>query len=132
HEVKLPEQRQNTCQFDFSNAEWSWEEVLKPHKRKPEDPKSKIEVNYTPTEEFATLAALGRKLQILESVAEWLSDDFAWKTPISIEMQECGSAGARWLPTTKKIVLCYELIREFVQLHRNYGQAALVPGTMKM
>src|SRR4051794_9123812 len=59
HEVKLPEQRQNTCQFDFSTAEWSWEEVLKPHKRKPEDPKSKIEVNYTPTEEFATLAALG-------------------------------------------------------------------------
>lgn len=132
NEVKLPEERQKTCKFDFSNVEFSWEEVLKPHKRKPEDPKTKIEVSYAPTKEFASLSEIGRKLQILESVAEWLSEDFAWKVPISIEMQECGSPGARWLPPSKKIVVCYELIREFVQLHRNYGQAALVPGAMKM
>ena len=130
--MKLPEERQKTCKFDFSNVEYSWEEVLKPHKRKPEDPKTKIEVSYAPTKEFASLSEIGRKLQILESVAEWLSEDFAWKVPISIEMQECGSPGARWLPPQKKIVVCYELIREFVQLHRNYGQAALVPGSMKM
>lgn len=132
NEVKLPKERQASCKFDFSNAEWSWEESLKPHMRKPDQPKTKIEVSYAPTKEFAALAEIGRKLQILESVAEWLSEDFAWKIPISIEMQECGSAGARWLPPTKKIVVCYELIREFVQLHRNYGQVALVPGTVKM
>ena len=49
HEVKLPEQRQKTCKFDYSNAEWSWEEVLKPHTRKPDEPKTKIEVSYAPT-----------------------------------------------------------------------------------
>src|SRR3954453_16991292 len=97
HEVKLPEQRQKTCKFDFSNAEWSWEEVLKPHTRKPEEPKTNIQVSYAPTQEYAALSEIGRKLQILESVAEWLSEDFAWKIPISLEMQECGSAGARWL-----------------------------------
>jgi hypothetical protein len=132
NEVKLPKERQNTCKFDYSNAEWSWGEVLKPHKRKPDDPKTKIEVNYAPAGEFSTLAELGRKLQILESVADWLSEDFAWKTPITLEMQQCGSPGARWLPPTKKIVVCYELIREFVQLYRGFGQAELVPGTMKM
>ena len=132
NEVKLPKERQDTCKFDFSNASWSWEEVLKPHMRKPGDPKTKIEVNYAPAGEFSTLAELGQKLQILESVAEWLSEDFAWKVPISLEMQQCGSPGARWLPTMKKIVLCYEIIREFVQLHRNFGQAELVPGTMTM
>jgi hypothetical protein len=132
NEVKLPKERQASCKFDFSNAQWSWEEVLKPHMRKPDQPKTKIEVSYAPTREFATLSEIGRKLQILESVAEWLSEDFAWKIPISLEMQECGSPGARWLPPSKKIVICYELIREFVQLHRNYGQVALVPGTMKM
>jgi hypothetical protein len=132
HDVKLPEQRQKTCKFDYSNAEYSWEEVLKPHKRAPDAPKTKIEVSYAPTKEFAALSEIGRKLQILEAVAEWLSEDFAWKTPISIQMQECGGPGARWLPTKKQIVVCYELIREFVQLHRSYGQAALVPGDMKM
>jgi hypothetical protein len=132
HEVKLPVERQKTCRFDYSNAEWSWEEVLKPHMRKPEDPKTKIEVNYAPTKEYATLSELGQKLHILESVADWLSNDFVWKTPIALEMQECGSAGARWLPTQKKVVVCYELIREFVQLYRGFGQVALVPGKMEM
>jgi len=132
NEVKLPKERQDTCRFDFSNAEWSWGEVLKPHKRKPDDPKTKIEVSYAPTKEFATLSELGQKLQILEAVAEWLSEDFVWKTPISLEMQQCGGPNARWLPTKKQIIVCYELIREFVQLHRGYGQAALVPGTMTM
>jgi hypothetical protein len=126
-EVKLPKERQNTCKFDFSNAEWSWGELLKPHMRKPGDPKTKIEVTYIPSEEFATLGELGKKLQILETVAEWLSEDFVWKTPISLEMRECGGPNARWIPGPKKIEICYELIREFVQLHRAWGQAELVP-----
>jgi hypothetical protein len=131
-QVKLPEERQKTCRFDYSNAEWSWEEVLKPHRRKPEDPKKIIEVSYGETTEFAALREIGRKLKILESVASWLSEDFAWKIPISLEMRECGKADARYLPLSKTIYICYELIREFVQLHRNYGQAELVPGTIKM
>jgi hypothetical protein len=131
-EVKLPKARQNTCQFDYSNAEWSWEESLKPHKRKPEDPKTTIEVSYGPTTEFATIAELARKLQILETVAEWLSEDFVWTKPISIEMKECGKADARWLPGPKKIYVCYEIIRELIQLHRNFGHAELVPGDMMM
>jgi hypothetical protein len=132
NEVKLPEERQSTCQGDYSNASWSWEQVLKPHMRKPDDPKTKIAVNYADPGEYAALAELGRKLQILESVAEWLSEDFTWKRPITLEMQQCGSPGARWELDTKKLVVCYEIIREFVQLHRNYGQAELVPGTMTM
>jgi hypothetical protein len=132
NEVKLPKERQAGCKYEYNNIAWSWGQVLKPHMRKPGDPKTKIEVHYAPTKEFATLSELGHKLQILESVAEWLSEDFAWKTPISLEMDECGSPGARWFASKKKIVVCYELIREFVQLHRGYGQMALVPGAMKM
>jgi Putative metallopeptidase len=131
-EVKLPKGRQDTCKFDFSNAEWSWGELLKPHLRKPGDPKTNIKVTYVPSDEFATLGALGQKLQILETVAEWLSEDFVWKTPISLEMRECGGPNARWIPGPKKIEICYELIREFVQLHRGFGQAELVPGTLRM
>jgi len=131
-EVKLPKERQGTCQGDYSNASWSWEKVLKPHMRKPDDPKTTIKVTYTPSTEYASLAALGEKLKILESVAEWLSKDFVWRRPITLEMQECGSPGARWDLTSQKVIVCYEIIREFVQLHRNYGQAALVAGTPKM
>lgn len=132
-EVKLPRERQDTCRFDFSNASWSWDQVLKPHMRKSGDPKTKIPVNYAEPGEYATIAMLGQKLQILESIAGWLSEDFVWETPISLEMQQCGDeAGTRWLPTQKKIIVCYEMIREFIQLHRRFGQLALVPGDMKM
>ena len=129
-EVKLPEERQATCRDDYNNAKYSWDLVLKPYLRKPEDPKVNIEVNYGPPGDFAAISELGRKLMILESVAEWLSEDFAWKKPIALEMQECGDPGARWEFRTKKVIVCYELIREFVQLYRDYGQLALVPGAM--
>lgn len=132
NEVKLPEERQGTCQGDFSNASWSWEQALKPHLRKPEEPKTEIKVVYTPTQEYASLAALGQKLQILEAIAKWLEEDYRWKRPIALEMQECGSPGARWDLTLKKIIVCYEIIREFVQLYRDYGQMALVPGSMML
>ena len=45
-------------------------------------------------------------------------------------MRECGSPGAQWEQQRQKVVLCYELIREFVQLYRDYGQLALVAGPM--
>jgi hypothetical protein len=129
-EVKLPEERQGTCRDDFNNASYSWDLVLTPYLRKPEDPKINIEVKYGPPGEYAALAEHGRKLMILESVAEWLSEDFAWKRPITLEMEECGSAGARWEFKSKRVVVCYEIIREFVQLYRDYGQRPLVPGTV--
>ena len=129
-EVKLPEERQSTCRDDYNNAKYSWELVLKPYLRQPGDPKINIEVNYGPPGDYAALAEHGRNLFILETVAEWLSEDFAWKKPISLEMQECGDPGARWEFRSKKIIVCYEIIREFVQLYRDYGQLALVPGSM--
>ena len=131
NEVKLPEQRQATCQDDFSNASWSWDQVLKPHRRKPEDPKTAITVKYVPpAADYANLAELGAKLKILETVADWLSEDFVWRRPISLEMQQCGNPGARWDLQSQKVIVCYELIREFIQLYRNYGQLPLVPATM--
>jgi len=133
NEVKLPESRQASCRDDWVNASWSWNEVLKPHMRKPEEPRTKIEVKYNPPgEDYAALAEIGQKLQILETIATWLSDDFTWKVPISVEMEKCGESGARWEWKTRRIIVCYEIIREFSQLFRDYGQMALVPGAMSM
>jgi hypothetical protein len=130
NEVKLPERRQASCQDDFSNASWSWDQALKSHKRKPDDPKTTIAVKYAEGGEYANLAELGAKLKILETVADWLSEDYVWRRPISLEMQQCGSPGARWELQSQKVIVCYELIREFVQLYRNYGQLPLIPATM--
>jgi len=105
--------------------------VLESHLRKPEGPKTNIGVNYAPTTEYPDVLAVGRKLQILEIVALWLLEDFVWKTPISLEMQQCWDfAGTRWLRKENKIILCYEMVREFVQ--RQFGRLALIPGPIKI
>jgi len=50
-----------------------------------------------------------------------LSDRFAWRTPISLEMQTCGESNARFEFRTRKVIVCYELADEFSHLHRRYG-----------
>ena len=132
-EVQIPEERQHTCRDDFNNASWSWKQALDPHRRAPDQPKTTITVTYGPaTTEQATLAEIARRLKILEGTASHLSHEFAWKRAIALEMQTCGDPGARWELRAGKVIVCYEIIAEFRDLYRKYGNAALVPGIMKM
>jgi hypothetical protein len=62
------------------------------------------------------LADVARKLRLLESGAAWLSNDFVWKPPIALETQACGESGARFELKPGKVVVCYELIAEFIEL----------------
>ena len=50
-----------------------------------------------------------------------MSDRFVWPAPISLEMQNCGDANARFEIRTRKVVVCYELADEFSDLYRRYG-----------
>jgi hypothetical protein len=132
-QVQMPEERQRTCRDDFNNATWSWQEALKPHRRAPDRPKTPIDVSYGPaTGDLAMLAEIARHLKILEGAAAQLSNDFAWKRPIALEMQTCGDSGARWELRAGKVIICYELVAEFRGLYRKYGNSPLVPGTMRM
>jgi hypothetical protein len=46
NETKLPEDRQKTCHRDYDTAVSGWDAVLKPHRRKADQPKTKIDVTY--------------------------------------------------------------------------------------
>src|SRR3954469_19429870 len=41
-DTKLPEERQESCKYDYKNAAWSWDEMLKTHLRAPDQPKVEI------------------------------------------------------------------------------------------
>jgi hypothetical protein len=121
-ETKLPEERQDSCAGDYSNAAYSWDLVLKPHRRAPDQPKTKIDVVYGPAEgRTATAWQVARSIRLLETVAERAADDFVWPAPFTLEMQSCGFPNARWDLATHKLTLCYELAREFADLYRDYG-----------
>jgi hypothetical protein len=120
--TKMPKDRQDSCRADYRYASGSWERALAPHLRKPDQPKTKIEVNYAKSEKYRTLSGGVRPILMLEEIAERLSDRFAWRGPIGLEMRECGEPNAGWDASAQKITVCYELPSDFEQLYAGYAK----------
>jgi hypothetical protein len=121
-DTKLPEERRGACAGDYSNAVYSWDLVLEPHRRTSEQPKTNIYVIYGPTEGRTTTAQqMVRSIRLLETVAEHAADEFAWPMPFTLEMQSRGYPNARWDLPTHKLTMCYELALEFADLYRTYS-----------
>ena len=122
-ETKLPEERQDTCAGDYSNVAYSWDLVLKPHRRAPDQPKTEIDAIYGPAEGRAkTAQQVARSIRLLQTVTEHVADEFVWPMPFTLEMQSCDGPNARWDLATHKLTLCYELAAEFADLYRDYGE----------
>jgi hypothetical protein len=130
--AKLPNERQTSCADEYLGVSWSWEEVLKPHRRNPDDPKTALNIIYGPAEgQNATYAEVARHVRLLEAIGDNLSDAFVWRAPISLEMQSCGQSGAYWQIRTKRVILCYEMAQEFADLYRTYGRSMLLSASDK-
>jgi hypothetical protein len=96
-ETKLPEERRDACAGDYSNAAYSWDLVLGPHRRAPDQPKTNIDVIYGPAEgRTSTAQQVAQSIRLLETVAEHAADEFAWPASFTLEMQSCGYPNARW------------------------------------
>jgi lipoprotein-anchoring transpeptidase ErfK/SrfK len=122
NEALLPQDRQRTCQKDYSDASAGWDAALKPHRRAPEQPKTKIEVVYGEGKGPLDLHAQGfRSIQILEVLREYITEEFGLPTPFTLEMQSCGVINALWNPKTNKLTLCYELAADFGELYHVRG-----------
>lgn len=125
-ETNLPDERRSTCQGDFSNADWSWSKVLKDHRRTTQ-PKTEIRVRYgEPPAGFEVLARAMQSVELLELVAERISDTYALRAAFTIEARACGSPGAEWNLPTRTLVVCYEMAEDFATLHLYYGARARV------
>lgn len=127
NEMKLPNDRRESCKRDFAKASSSWAAVLNPHRRTPDQPKVEIETIYGEGRgDLAPFAQGFRTLRLLETVAGFTADDLAWPVPFTLEMQSCGYINARWNDETRKLTLCYELAEDFAELGRDFGKIAVV------
>jgi hypothetical protein len=120
-QVKMPEERQGTCQGDYSNAVWSWEMALKPHLRAPDQPTQKITVSYGPVGEYAVIANTLKDVGMMEMLANFAAERFVWRRPIGFEVKSCGQPDLHWDLASQKIVVCYEMAQDFANLYRGYG-----------
>jgi len=121
-ETKLPAERQQTCALDYGNASYAWDLVLKPHLRTPDQPRTRIDVTYGESKGKLAIAGQAmRSMEFLETVAQPTSERLAWPTPFELELQTCGAPDAHWVPKTRKVTLCYEMVADFADLYRAYG-----------
>jgi Putative metallopeptidase len=121
NEVKMPEERQENCAGDYSNASWSWEMVLKPHLRGADQPKQKVSITYGPAGDYAVIAQALRTTGIFETLANYAANHFVWRHPIRLEVKACGEPDLHWELGTHKILVCYEMAQDFADLYRAYG-----------
>lgn len=120
-QTHLPQERQETCAADHSNASWSWEKVLNPHRRSAIRPKTKIEVVYgDATGDLSLFAQLFRSTRLLETLTDVAADGYVWRRPFTVEMQSCGKTSATWDVRIARLTLCYEMGTEFAQVYRAY------------
>jgi hypothetical protein len=69
--------------------------VLKPHRRAPDQPKTKIDVVYGPAEgKTATARRVARSILLLETVAEHAAINSYGRPRFTLEMQSCGLPNA--------------------------------------
>jgi hypothetical protein len=121
-QTKLPEARQHTCLGDYSNAAFSWDLLLKPHRRASDQPMTRIDVAYGQAEgRTEVVEQVARAIRLLKTVAERASDELAWPAPLTLEMQSCGFPNAIWDFRMRTVTLCYELAAEFADLYRDFG-----------
>jgi hypothetical protein len=122
-ETGLPEDRRQSCGWDYDTASRSWARALAAHQRTADQPKPRIEVIYGEgKEKLARYARIFSSTRFLETIVEQVADNFAWPAPLTVEMRTCGDPNARWTIPTRRLHICYELVQEFVDLYRGYGE----------
>lgn len=120
-QAKMPDERQASCAGDYSNAAWSWEQLLKSHMRAPDQPKQKITVVYGPAGDYPDVVGALRAIDMLEIVAELEADRFTWRRPLTFAAESCGQPDLHWDLSTQRVLFCYEMAVDFGRLFRDYG-----------
>jgi hypothetical protein len=133
-ETKLPQERRDGCGAEYETAAKAWDEALKARLRSPDQPRTKIDVVYGPSDakgKVEPIAQAFRSMGILEAVAARLSDTYVWPAPFTIAMESCGYPSAQWLPRVHKLGICYELAADFGEFYRTYGDRPSRSATQK-
>jgi hypothetical protein len=127
-DVKMPLERQKTCAEDFGKLKSSWDNVLKAHRRAPDQPEAEISVTYEDQKgPFETLSRSFREIGLLERVAARARRDFVWPRPFGLAMKSCGRPGSNWDDKTSILTICYELAYDFAELYRAYVPISPAP-----
>jgi Putative metallopeptidase len=120
--ANLPEDRRASCIDESAKNTHSWETVLGPLQYGDDEkpPSTPVSVSYADTTEFETERKYIEDLGVLNDVTELMNSTYKFKDGIVVAAEECGQANAFWNPGERKLTLCYELVRDYLNIAEKY------------
>ena len=117
-EVKLPDARRESCPAEAENNSSSWQKVLEPHVLGDgEKPAKRITVSYGSAGDYRFERDLLKESGLLEPIASEISEALHLPRNLKISAKACGEPNAFWDPDEAEIQICYELLREYREMH---------------
>lgn len=117
-DLELPEERIETCVFDYEQAADSWEIVTDPYVREADGRGGKIKVEHEPAPEgLASMAVFIKESGLLELVAEELDTFYDLPEEVTFRAATCDMENAFWDPQTREVILCHELLGGFASIY---------------
>ncbi|MBS8259174.1 hypothetical protein DYI23_02980 [Roseibium polysiphoniae] len=117
-DLDLPDERAETCSFDYEQAAISWEIATEAYLRSEFDTRRQIAVRHDdPGVEFEQLSVFLKESELMETVAEELDSLYKLADPVTFRAATCGEENAFWDPQSRELTLCYELVAGFAEVY---------------
>lgn len=117
-ELGLPDDRIESCAFDYEQAADSWEFVTDPYLRDEDTPAGKIKIAYEQAPaDLKVLADFLEEKQLMELVADELDTFYDLPEEVTFKAAPCGMDNAFWDAAEREVTICYELLGGFAELY---------------
>lgn len=113
-DAEMPAGRQSACKWEYEKAKNNWDTVLGENMLQDgEAPTGSVNVEYGDAGEFDTAGALLQSSGLLETIASQMENTFRLSGSLTISVEQCGQANAFFVPSERKVKVCYELANFF-------------------
>ncbi|MBO6858251.1 DUF4344 domain-containing metallopeptidase [Roseibium sp.] len=117
-DLELPEERIESCAFDYEQASASWEIVTDPYLRDSDTPGGKIKVVHDPaTRDLEAMAVFLKESGLVEMVAKEFDTFYELPKTVTFRSTACGEENAFWDPETREVILCHELLAGLAEIY---------------
>lgn len=128
--VGMPATRARTCIDEYERAAYAIDWLFDTYARQEGDPPgAPIEVRFEAPPTLTSRKMLGaiRKQGFIERTLTFFNEVVALETPATFVMRSCRQPQAMWVPGTRELVFCYELLDAYAAMsleRRGTGDAA--------
>jgi hypothetical protein len=117
-DLDLPQERIESCGYDYEQAAASWEMVTDPYLRDSDKPAGRIKVVHEPAPAgLESMAIFLKESELMEEVAKELDTLYDLPKTITFRAAACGMENAFWDPEAREVILCHELLGGFAQIY---------------